>query len=146
MLNQTNKTLSLFIVAASFLVTSGLAQAHPHDQGGTPIYNGAEFLFWKRQDALRSHILAFNALMKEHNLVVSSILFSTIKDMEGGQDKNRARARSDSSDNYTGEVCVNIQNASLGVDEENKSKMTDDENPKDVKTCFIWYQEPPANP
>ena len=78
--------------------------------------------------------------------MVSSILFSTIKDEEGGQDKNRARARSDSSDNYTGDVCVNIQNAFLGVDSEHKSKMTDDEDPKDVKTCFIWYQEPDDNP
>jgi hypothetical protein len=138
MLNRTNKILPLFIAAASLFVISGLVRADPPDN--IKVYTGQDFMSLEAQTHLKNMIKAFNDEMEVHNLIISSLLLSTIKTGgPGGDAKNRARARSATAEEREGKICVTIEDAFAGVKSEKKSKMTDNDNPTDVETCFVWF-------
>ena len=139
MLNQAIKILTLFIAATSILVMSSLVKADPPTTA-LKVYTGQDFMSLEAQEHLKEMIKAFNDNMATHNLIVSSLLLSTIETGgPGGSVVNRARARSASSEDREGKVCMTIEGAFAGVPAETKSKMYENTNPTDVETCFVWF-------
>ena len=133
MFNHALKILSTFVLVSSLLVTSSPAKADP--PASIKIFTVQQFTSPAAKAHLRDMIRAFNDELAMHNLMVSSLLLTTIKTGPKGEDNNRARARSASAEEYDGKICVGIDGAFAGVTSE--SMMTD--NPTDVETCFVWF-------
>jgi len=138
MLNQTQKIISIFLLTASLAIAPGVVKADPPEQ--LNIYIGSDFITLEAQEHLKNMIRKFNDEMAMHNLIISSIVLSTIKTGgPNGENKHRARARSATSDTYAGRICVPMEDAYAGIGSKSKSKMEDDSDPTDVEVCFVWF-------